>query len=73
MIAIEIDLELCNGCGGCVNSCPCDVIRMDKKSKKAIPKYLEDCMLCELCVGDCPTKAITVTPEKKAPLILSWG
>ncbi|MBW1803016.1 MAG: 4Fe-4S binding protein [Deltaproteobacteria bacterium] len=28
-MAIEkIDLELCTGCGTCVNSCPVDVIRM---------------------------------------------
>jgi NAD-dependent dihydropyrimidine dehydrogenase PreA subunit len=50
-----------------------DVIRMDEKTKKAIVKYLEDCQLCELCVFDCPTKAITVSPIKNAPLLLSWG
>ena len=32
----RIDPELCNGCGICVNSCPVDVIRMDKKSMKAV-------------------------------------
>jgi NAD-dependent dihydropyrimidine dehydrogenase PreA subunit len=68
-----IDLELCNGCGICVNSCPCDVIRMDKKNKKATIKYPEDCMLCELCANDCPTKAIKVLPVKTQQLLLSWG
>jgi len=46
---------------------------MDEKAKKAVIAYPEDCMLCEFCVLDCPTNAITVTPEKTAPLILSWG
>lgn len=73
MMVATIDLELCNGCGICVNSCPCDVIRMDKKNKKATIKYPEDCMLCELCPKDCPTKAIKVSPVKTQQLLLSWG
>ena len=69
----RIDPELCNGCGICVNICPMDVFRMDKKTNKAIIQYPEDCMLCEFCVLDCPTGAITVTPGKSSPLIVSWG
>ena len=69
----KIDNELCNGCEICVNICPMDVFRMDENTKKAIITYPEDCMLCEFCVLDCPTDAITVTPEKTSPLILSWG
>ena len=69
----RIDPELCNGCGLCVKICPMDVFRMDKQTKQAVITYPEDCMLCEFCVLDCPTKAITVTPEKRSPLLLSWG
>jgi NAD-dependent dihydropyrimidine dehydrogenase PreA subunit len=65
--------ELCSGCGICERICPLDVFRMDKELKKAIIKYPEDCQLCELCVIDCPTGALKVTPEKTAPLLLSWG
>jgi NAD-dependent dihydropyrimidine dehydrogenase PreA subunit len=72
-VTVEINPELCDGCGICVNSCPTDVIRMDEESKKAIIKYLEECMLCELCSFHCPTKAIAVTPVKTAPLMVSWG
>jgi NAD-dependent dihydropyrimidine dehydrogenase PreA subunit len=50
-----------------------DVIRMDKKVKKAIIKYPEDCMLCGECLEDCPVNAITVSPVKTTPLLLSWG
>ena len=69
----KIDQELCNGCGICVQICPMDVFRMDEDSEKAIIRYPEDCMLCEFCVLDCPVEAITVTPEKDSPLIVSWG
>ena len=73
-MAIErIDPELCNGCGICVNSCPTDVIRMDKKSKKAVIKYPEDCLLCGWCLDACPEDAIYISPVKTSPLILSWG
>ncbi len=73
-MAIEkIDTELCNGCGICVNSCSMDVIRMDKKNKKAVIQYPEDCMLCGWCVVDCPQNAIYVSPYKSSPLIVSWG
>ena len=73
MAIAKIDPELCNGCGICVNSCSMDVIRMDKKAKKAIIKYPEDCMLCGECLEDCPVNAITVSPVKTTPLLLSWG
>lgn len=73
MIAVVINPELCNGDGICVKVCPVDVIRMDKKGKKAVVKYPEDCVLCEMCALECPTKAITITPEKTTPVMFSWG
>jgi len=62
----QIDAELCNGCGICVNSCPMDVIRMDEEGKKAIIKYPEDCMLCGWCEEDCPENAISIITGKRA-------
>jgi len=73
MAVDKIDYEKCNGCGICVRVCPMDVFRMDKKNKKAVITYPEDRMLCEFCVLDCPTGAITVTPGKTSPLLVSWG
>ena len=73
MVIERIDPELCTGCGLCVNSCSMDVIRMDDTRKKAVIKYPEECMLCLWCEHDCPNHAIYVSPEKTAPIILSWG
>lgn len=68
-----INHDLCIGCGVCVDTCPMDVIRLDKKIKKAVIKYPEDCMLCLYCERECPVRAIYISPEKTAPIMLSWG
>jgi NAD-dependent dihydropyrimidine dehydrogenase PreA subunit len=68
----SINNDLCTGCGACVRACTVDVIRMDPETKKAVIKYKEDCMVCGYCELDCPEGAITLTPEKFAPLPLAW-
>ena len=52
--------EKCNGCGTCVDICPCDVFRLDDKTRLAEGKYEEDCWYCGACEMDCPTGAILV-------------
>ncbi len=61
MTISRIILDVCDGCGLCVDSCPTDVIRMD--GKKAAIVYPGDCQTCFLCEEDCPTGAIEVAPE----------
>lgn len=63
----------CIGCGICVKTCPTDVIRLNEKTKKAEIKYPADCQICHLCRMYCPVDAITITPEKSIPVIVSWG
>jgi len=74
-MAIErIDPELCNGCGICVSSCPADVIRMDRESKKAVIQYPQDCVMCCWCIAECPQDAVTISPAVTTyPLFTSWG
>ncbi len=72
-VSIErIDLELCTGCGTCVDSCPVDVIRLDPVTGKAAICYPEDCMCCDYCEFDCPKQAIYVGPGKDTPVMVSW-
>lgn len=63
----------CIGCGICVDSCPTDVIRLDEKTRKAVIRYAADCQICHLCRMYCPVDAITISPEKSLPVIMSWG
>jgi NAD-dependent dihydropyrimidine dehydrogenase PreA subunit len=57
---IQVTKEKCNGCGLCVDICPCDVFRQEDKTGLAEGRYEEDCWYCGACEMDCPTGAITV-------------
>lgn len=63
----------CIACGTCVKTCPTDVLRLDKKTGKAFIMYPDDCQICHLCRMYCPVDAITISPEKRIPVIVSWG
>lgn len=69
----RIDTDLCTGCGTCVESCPADVFRLDEAGGKAVIRYPENCQLCRFCEIDCPVDAIYVSPEKRTPMLTSWG
>jgi NAD-dependent dihydropyrimidine dehydrogenase PreA subunit len=74
-VSIEkIDLDLCDGCNICIDSCPADVLRLVEvgepwKSKgwKAVVAYPNDCHSCRLCALDCHVDAITVSHELHIP------
>jgi Pyruvate/2-oxoacid:ferredoxin oxidoreductase delta subunit len=55
---IEIDEELCNGCGNCVISCAEGAIEIiDGKAKVIADKY---CDGLGACIGDCPEDALKI-------------
>ncbi len=66
---IEINQDLCKGCGYCVEACPKAVIAIGKEFNKmgyfiAQVKEPEDCTGCAFCAEICPDIAITVWREE---------
>ena len=55
---IEIDDELCNGCGECIPSCAEGALEIvDGKARMIAEKY---CDGLGACLGDCPQGALRV-------------
>ncbi len=59
---IEIDEELCNGCGQCVPACEEGAIEIvDGKARLVAEKY---CDGLGACLGDCPTGALKIVERE---------
>lgn len=58
MVEVKVDLEKCDGCGTCVDTCPVEVFEM--KDDKSIPVKQEECLVCRACEVQCPSAAIQV-------------
>lgn len=72
-MAIEkIDYDKCIGCGICMDTCSCDVIRMDTYTGKPRIAYKEECCVCLYCIEDCPVDAIYVAPDKTMKQLQAW-
>lgn len=55
---IEVDKNLCIGCGMCIKDCPANNIKME--DKKAVIKN-QECIKCGHCEAICPKAAVNLT------------
>jgi len=64
-MGIEIDLEICTGCGNCVPVCPFGLLEVvdDKVQLK------EGCTLCGACQEACPCEAIVIEEAPAAEAV----
>jgi NAD-dependent dihydropyrimidine dehydrogenase PreA subunit len=54
---MAVDEEKCNKCGVCVDICPMDVLRFNRKGYPFM-QYQNDCWYCDACAFMCPRQAI---------------
>jgi len=61
---IEVNKELCKGCGLCVSACPKQVLKLaddiNTKGYNYATQFKEGCIACKMCAEMCPDVAITV-------------
>ncbi|MGQ9565058.1 MAG: 4Fe-4S binding protein [Candidatus Bathyarchaeales archaeon] len=56
---VKVNLEKCNGCATCVDTCPVGVFEI--QNEKSIPVKKAECLVCRACEAQCPNAAIEVT------------
>jgi NAD-dependent dihydropyrimidine dehydrogenase PreA subunit len=57
----QINLELCNGCGTCVDTCPSEAVALIDGWPVIV--HPEDCAYCGDCEDLCPEGAISLPYE----------
>jgi NAD-dependent dihydropyrimidine dehydrogenase PreA subunit len=64
MYVITVDVEKCEACGDCVDTCPSELIALVEENGKKYAMFTGDadeCIGCYSCESACPDGAITIT------------
>jgi ferredoxin len=69
---LQLDKDVCVGCGMCELVCPHGVFEMNAKKARVIDR--DGCMECGACATNCPVEAIRVNPGVgcAAYIIQTW-
>lgn len=59
---VEVDAELCTGCGTCIDRCQMDALSLIDDISTV---HRKKCLGCGLCVATCPTEAIKLINKEK--------
>ncbi|MBE6126213.1 MAG: 4Fe-4S dicluster domain-containing protein [Erysipelotrichaceae bacterium] len=55
---VEVNKEICIGCGACVDVCPVGALQLNEEDGKAESDETI-CIDCGACMGTCPMEAIS--------------
>lgn len=58
VVTLELDTEVCTGCGMCTQVCPHGVLALEAGKARIIDS--DACMECGACALNCPVEAIAV-------------
>jgi NAD-dependent dihydropyrimidine dehydrogenase PreA subunit/DNA-binding Lrp family transcriptional regulator len=63
---LSVNVEMCDGCGICLERCQMEALRLDDEKVVA---DLNRCIGCGLCVSTCPTKSLSLVrkPSSEQP------
>jgi NAD-dependent dihydropyrimidine dehydrogenase PreA subunit len=64
MYIVTIDIEKCEACGDCVDTCPTEAIAIVEENGKKYAMYtgeIDDCLGCYSCEEVCEDGAVTIT------------
>jgi nitroreductase/Pyruvate/2-oxoacid:ferredoxin oxidoreductase delta subunit len=73
MNLVNVDAELCNFCGVCLDDCAFQLLEMKTPRSLPTPREIavrtahQRCINCGHCVIVCPTAALSITPQPHAP------
>ena len=62
MFFVEVDIDTCEACGDCLDTCPNEAFVMTETDGKAHVEFVGDdgCIGCESCIAVCPTGSLTL-------------
>jgi formate hydrogenlyase subunit 6/NADH:ubiquinone oxidoreductase subunit I len=64
MYVVTVDVDKCEACSDCVDTCPDELIVMVEENGRQYAMFkgeADDCIGCYSCESGCPEGAITIT------------